>query len=254
MSGKANIHITENLVNFYSEVAHTGGLDAGSIAGIPYVSNQAGGWPRYLLGTNDLSGEKVKQIAAAMSGGKVPPFWIMESAPGKNTEKLLSASGIRLINYWTGMYQEASNIRSTVQPCHNCELHRLSENSEIELWVELVNEVIMTSSQLDTQLFRKLLYSGKFHFYGLWKGDDFLSATLIFVHNQTAGLYFVATRQAYQGRGFGTAIAKYAMDEVKAAGAERFVLHSTREGLKLYQNSGFLTMNRYDIYWLLGKR
>jgi ribosomal protein S18 acetylase RimI-like enzyme len=254
MPGTINDHITENLIDFYSEVAQLGGLPISGIAGIPYVGSQAGGWPGYLLGGQDLSAEKVAAIATAMEGGKVPPFWIMESAPGNKTEKLLSYRGIRMINYWIGMYQEAQQLEYIPPQELRFEIRKCSKESEMDAWVELVNRVVMTSSQLDKELFRKLLYFDKFHFYGLWEGDEILSTTLIFVQNQTAGLYFVATRQAHQGKGYGTAITDYAMNDVKAAGANRFVLHSTREGLPLYQKTGFREMNRYDIYWLLGKR
>lgn len=247
-------HITKNLFTFYSEVSRLGELESGTIGGIPWIGRPSGGWPGYLLGGGAPGTGQVKLIAAGMTEGSVPAFWILESDRSGATEKLLTSHGIRMINYWTGMYLEGKDMQMNVQPAPDCEIRKIRSENELDLWLGLVNRVIMTSTGLDPALFRKLLPAGKFHFYGLWKDDELLSATLIFVHDRTAGLYFVATDEAQQGKGYGTAIIDYAMNDIEAAGAERFVLHATRQGMKLYQRAGFQEVNRYDIYWLLGKR
>ncbi|MDF1571470.1 MAG: GNAT family N-acetyltransferase [Bacteroidales bacterium] len=247
-------HITKNLFTFYSEVSRLGELESGIIGGIPWIGRPSGGWPGYLLGGGAPGAGQVKQIAASMAQGSVPAFWILESDGSGATEKLLSSHGIRMINYWTGMYLEGRDMQMNVQPAPECDIRKISGENELDLWLGLVNRVIMTSTSLHPALFRKLLPDKNFHFYGLWKNDELLSATLIFVHDQTAGLYFVATDALQQGRGYGTAIFDYAMKELKTAGAERLVLHATRQGMKLYHRAGFREVNRYDIYWLLGKR
>ncbi len=247
-------HITQNLFTFYTEVSRLGQLGSGSICGIPWIGRPSGGWPGYLLGGGVPDAGQVKQIAASMAEGSVPAFWILESDSSGATEKLLSPHGIRMINYWTGMYLEGKDMQMNVHPAPDCEIRKIRGENELDLWLGLVNRVIMTSSSPDPALFRKLLLAEKFHFYGLWKDNELWSATLIFVHDQTAGLYFVATDEMQQGRGYGGAILDYSMKEMQAAGVERLVLHATRQGMKLYQRAGFREVNRYDIYWLLGKR
>jgi ribosomal protein S18 acetylase RimI-like enzyme len=248
------VHITGNLFTFYKEVARLGQLGRGTIGGIPWVGSPSGGWPGYLLGEGAPDTSQVKEIAAAMTAGKVPALWILESVLENETEKRMSAHGIRMINYWTGMYLNVADRQAHMQTDQEYEIRKITRESQMDRWVGLVNRVIMTSSNLDPALFRKLLYSEKFHFYGLWYDDELLSATLIFVHDLTAGLYFIATDEVHQGKGYGTAIVDYAMHDIQAAGAERFILHATRQGLKLYQKKGYRAVNRYDIYWLLGKR
>jgi len=247
-------HITINLFTFYAEVSRLGQLGSGTIGGVPWIGRPSGGWPGYLLGGGAPDAGQVNQIAAGMAKGSVPAFWILESDGSGTTEKLLSSNGIRMINYWTGMYLEARDVQMNVQTAPECEIRKISGENELDLWLGLVNRVIMTSGSLDPALFRKLLLSEYFHFYGLWKNDELLSATLIFVHNRTAGIYFVATDEIQRGRGYGAAILGNAIKDMKEAGAERLVLHATRQGLKLYHRAGFREVNRYDIYWLLGKR
>lgn len=246
--------ITENLFSFYKQVVRLGKLDSGTIARIPWVRNPSGAWPGYLIGSEITDTDQLTAIAAAISAGSVPPLWILESAPERNTEKLLSVHGLRMVNYWTGMYLDVADLQDREQSARHCVIRKITGESDIDLWVGLVNRVIMNSSRLDSTLFMKLPANEKFHLYGLWKEDELLSTTLIFVHDRIAGLYFVATDEAHQGKGYGTAIADYAMNDIKAAGVESFVLHATRPGLKLYQKRGFRAVNRYDIYWMLGKR
>lgn len=302
--------ITANLYAFYSEIAQHGKLRQGTIAGIPWIGSPSGGWPAYLLGGANPDPGTVKEIVDAMRDKRIPAFWIMESDPSGDTEKLLSQQGIRMVNYWTGMYMEPSALKDTVadksdnilpagsdklhasasdkisasdpddnvpagsvdmhaaavantvppesgaglQAERHWEIRKISSEREMDQWVELVNRVVMTSSQLDREIFRKLLQFDAFFFYGLWSGDEILSTTLIFVHDQSGGLYFIATDPAHQGKGYGRAITSHAITKVQNAGAKRFVLHSTRQGRRLYRGMGFHEVNRYDIYWLLGKR
>lgn len=248
------VQITDNLFSFYKQVVRIGKLESGIIAGVPWVGSPSGAWPGYLIGGDITDTGQLTEIAAAISAGRVPSLWILESVPERNTEKLLSVHGLRMVNYWTGMYLDATDMQDRVQSARHCEIQKLSGESDIDLWVRLINRVIMTSSRLDPVLFKKLLANEKFHLYGLWKGDELLSTTLIFVQDRIAGLYFVATDEAHQGKGYGAAIADYAMNDMKAAGAQSFVLHATRPGMKLYLKKGFRAVNRYDIYWMLGKR
>ena len=249
-----NKPITDNLFRFYKQVVRLGNLGEGKIAGIPWVGSPSGEWPGYLLGGEVADSGQLKVVTDAISAGSVPAFWILESAPEDNIENSLSDYGLRIINYWTGMYLDAKNIQLPVQYPQHCRIQRITRESDVDHWVRLVNRVIMKSNRLDPALFMKFLFDEKFHFYGLWKGDELLSTTLIFVQDRIAGLYFIATEEAHQGKGYGAAILDYAMNDVKAAGAKGFVLHATRLGMKLYQKRGFRAVNRYDIYWMLGKR
>ena len=252
MSEQTNI--TANLVAFYTEIAGNAGLHRGTIAGIPYVDHGAGRWPSYLLDGGVNGQDQVIGIVSAMQKKSVPSLWIMESYNDPETEKLLSLHGLRKINYWTGMSLEKHDAFEYHPDRRHVQLKRLGTLDELSQWIGLVNEVVMTSAKLEMDLFSNLLSNDGFHFFGLWKEKDIIATTLIFVHKNTGGIYFVATRKEFQGMGYGACLAKYALQEIQKQAINKFVLHSTKAGMRLYQKLGFTPRNRYDIYWMLGNR
>lgn len=61
------------------------------------------------------------------------------------------------------------------------------------------------------------------------------------------GLYNVATVPEHRGGGYGEAITRYAIDAADT-GADRIVLQSTSQGLRIYERMGFRAVTRILVY------
>jgi GNAT superfamily N-acetyltransferase len=64
---------------------------------------------------------------------------------------------------------------------------------------------------------------------------------LFFSEHQTAGIFNLSTLQEYRGRGIGTALISYALDEAKKQGYTYAALQASEEGLRIYERLGFVT-------------
>lgn len=85
------------------------------------------------------------------------------------------------------------------------------------------------------------------HYLGLL--DDAAVATAsMFVHERTAGIYFVFTVEGYRRRGIGAAITLVALHEGRALGARIGVLGASPLGYGVYQRLGFREYCTFRIY------
>ena len=63
------------------------------------------------------------------------------------------------------------------------------------------------------------------------------------------GVYNVATLPEQQGRGYGEAVMRYALDDARRiTGIERSILQSTPAGLRLYQRMGYQAVTNVTVY------
>jgi GNAT superfamily N-acetyltransferase len=246
---------TDNLFDFYLEIASLAKLSRGELQGIPYVKNVLGTWPNFILGGNIIHPDELNKMADAMKKGDVPSTWIRDIEVQKNFEDLALKRGIRQVNQWTGMSFQLNKMSSLSAGRSDIGIARIIDHADIDAWGELVNREILNSKILDSSLIHILNESENFHLFGLWNEDNRLvSTTLIFAKNEVGGIYFVATDKNERGKGYAFSLVSYAINYCISNRIYKFVLHSTQLGIPLYQKLGFKENTNYGIYWMLGKR
>lgn len=75
-----------------------------------------------------------------------------------------------------------------------------------------------------------------------------VSTGLLFLTPESAGIYDIATRQDARKRGFGSAMFHFLLNEGKSAGAKRFVLQASPQGLSIYERAGFQTVGDVLVF------
>ena len=74
------------------------------------------------------------------------------------------------------------------------------------------------------------------------------AASLLFLANQAAGLYFITTLAEHRRRGIGRKLVLATLHHARAAGARYASLQSSPDGLSVYEKAGFKEYCRVDIY------
>jgi GNAT superfamily N-acetyltransferase len=77
-----------------------------------------------------------------------------------------------------------------------------------------------------------------------------VATSLLFTHQDTAGIYYVSTLPAYRNRGCGLSVTKAAMRSAKAAGFNEVILQATPMGERIYKRTGFKEYCQAEIYKL----
>jgi GNAT superfamily N-acetyltransferase len=80
--------------------------------------------------------------------------------------------------------------------------------------------------------------------------EEPVATALLFLHKETAGIYFVSTRPVYRRRGIGLALTKASMQYARRAGYKYSILQSSPAGLRVYIQAGFKEYCRADVYSL----
>lgn len=94
----------------------------------------------------------------------------------------------------------------------------------------------------------KVWRSGFDGYVGYLDGEPVSTAATV-IGAGVAGVYNVATAPAYQRRGFGEAIMRYALGRAREqTGIERTVLQSTPQGLDLYRRMGYSVVTNLQVY------
>ncbi len=77
-----------------------------------------------------------------------------------------------------------------------------------------------------------------------------VATSLLFTHQNTAGIYYVSTLPAYRNKGCGLKITQAAMQSAKEAGFENVILQATPMGERIYKKMGFEEYCQAEIYKL----
>jgi GNAT superfamily N-acetyltransferase len=83
----------------------------------------------------------------------------------------------------------------------------------------------------------------------LYDGDaPVATAQIVVDENGTGGVYYVATRQAWRGRGHGAAVTSHAIAAARERGCVRSSLQASPMGLPIYERMGFRQVAYYVQY------
>jgi len=245
--------ITGNLFSFYHRIAELCGYERGELEGCSYVWNRKGSWPGYLLGSPEpgriAEPGRIQEIARAIRTKRVPAFWIMEN-PGRELYGRLEEHGIRAVKQWDGMILNPDQF-TPADPDPAITI-RSGDPATLEKWLQIVNKEVVTGAQIGGEVLEAFASSGDFHWMVAYLGDQLVSTGMVFSEGGIGGLYMLATRSSFRGRGIGTAVFSEMTAAAIRQGNEAVVLHGTGIGKKIYLRTGFREVNSYSVLWYLG--
>lgn len=182
-------------------------------------------------------------------------WWVYPRGQSPETAKLLQDNGLRLIAKVPCMAADLSNVLSEITFSENISVKEVKDKSDLFLWEDIsfhgfempprtreqfVNFV--SSFNLDTQSPQRL-------FLACLDGKP-VATSLLFTHNNSAGIYYVATLPEYRNKGCGLRITQAAMQAAMQAGFQDIILQATPSGVKVYTRTGFREYCRAEIYKL----
>ncbi|WP_163970673.1 GNAT family N-acetyltransferase [Oceanobacillus halotolerans] len=84
--------------------------------------------------------------------------------------------------------------------------------------------------------------------YGGFYLGEMVSTGSLFFHDQTVGVYDIATLASMRGKGFGSAIVYYLIEQVKQSNALYSVLEASPDGLGIYKRIGFHPVGNLKLF------
>lgn len=187
---------------------------------------------------------------------RVPVSWgVGPSSHPEEVGKHLEAWGMRRGEDWDGMVLDLEIWRRTVtrNPPTGFVLEEVVEG-RMDDWAAVVIEsfgidpgAAPHAERLFASSFRDRDENQR-HFLGLLNGTP-VSAGMILVTDQTAGMYWLATRPDRRNAGIGRGTVTTLLDTASKAGLQRAALHSTPAGKPMYLHLGFETVGVWSNYY-----
>lgn len=239
----------ENLYEFYQAIAATGKVNVVSDAGFLLLSDKKMGWPQIIYNFNTLPGLiKTFKESSAFNGKCLDKFQIVanrelfDSAVGP----LLRDSGIFPITLWELM-EIPESVSSPYLNDNQSEILNITGREEIIDFANHVNSSMMNDARVDANLFLKLACDGSCTFYCLRIKAIIVVSALVFSSAQYAGLYFIATKPEFRGRGYAEQLIRYLVNYLFSEGKEKVVLQSVRKAVSLYTQIGFRSSGKLAV-------
>jgi len=178
-------------------------------------------------------------------------YWVcedwIEQPARKRSRRWFEHYGLRLSTELPGMI--ADRILPPVRPLPRIDVRRVRGAPTWNAFCEIGSVCFHVPITWFREVFDNTSVWDGFMSYVGYVDDEPVSTTSIVSGAGVIGVYNVATLPGSRRRGFGEAVMRQALDEVRRElGVERVILQSTPAGLALYERMGFRTVARVSVY------
>jgi hypothetical protein len=182
-------------------------------------------------------------------------WWIYPCGQSPETERILQDAGLRLIEQVPCMAADLNDSVSDKKIPDNVTISPVKDKNDLLIWEEISFRSFEMPSRIRKQYgafvssFELSAQSPQKLFLAYFEEKP-VATSLLFTHNNSAGIYYVSTLPAFRNNGFGLMITQAAMQAAKNAGLKYVILQATQLGAKVYTRAGFKEYCRAVVYKL----
>lgn len=251
--------VADNLRESFRVIAAS--RTAGELRELPGVSIASAGATFQMFNTAFLSGpvsseqELKKRILQPINHfderGQEWAYWVcedwIEPPARKRSRRLFEHHGMRLATELPGMI--ADRILPPVKPLPHVEVRRVRGAATWDAFCAIGSVCFHVPITWFREVFDNDAVWDRFISFVGYVEDEPVSTTSLVSGAGVIGVYNVATLPGSQRRGYGEAVMRHALAEIrKERGMERVILQSTPAGLRLYERMGFRQVTRVAVY------
>lgn len=180
-------------------------------------------------------------------------WWIYPRGQSPKTTAMLQGAGLRLIEKIPCMVADLNDSTSEKQILDNIRISPVKDKDDLLIWEDtsfhgfeipqrarVQYSAFVSSFDLDSQAPQKLFLA--------YFDEKPVATSLLFVHNNTAGIYYVSTLPAYRNKGLGLNVTLAAMQTAKKSGFRNVILQASKFGVNVYKRAGFKEYCYADVY------
>ncbi|MHB8138703.1 MAG: GNAT family N-acetyltransferase [Smithellaceae bacterium] len=184
------------------------------------------------------------------------PFWcwVFPSAQSQATRDILNAGGFTVVDSIPSMLADLSRPSADLND-NGLQFVQVQNRETLCLW-EAVSFAGFDFPQQTKHQYRQFIDtfdlspgSPQKYYLASFNGKP-VATSLLFLHENAGGIYFVSTLAQYRKKGIGLAVTQATMGAAKHAGAQYATLQSSPDGIHIYQQAGFQEYCRVDVYGL----
>lgn len=213
--------------------------------------NRSGVWDPQLNGVFWTADAAADIRAARERLGDLPWRWWVGPDSHPEAAEILLANGARLVGSAPVMAAEVDQLERPPTP-DGYTVERLNESADLSQWVasyapsmriasaELPSLTAMEKARCDPP--------GALTRFAARQGDTIVAVSELFLSENVAGVYLVATDARHRRRGLGAAVTAAAVEHGRSTGVRIATLQASPMGLPLYRRLGFVVVAEYRIF------
>lgn len=178
-------------------------------------------------------------------------YWVcedwLEARARKRSRTLFERHGLRLSTSLPGMLAE--RILPPANALPRMDIRRVGDEATRHAFCEIGSVCFHVPISWFQEVFDSHSVWERFISFVGFVDQEAVTTTAVVIGGGVMGVYNVATLPGHQKRGYGEAVMRHALAEVRRErGMEPVILQSTPAGLKLYERMGFRTVARVAVY------
>ncbi len=189
------------------------------------------------------------ELVAMAREGQLPP-WCLPS--NLYTSKAFVSELRRRSFYegfWTGMAWSTQPTQPIAIPHLAC--REIVAESDLSHWLDIVGPHLLGKDATDTHLFRYLFHQDETQFFLGYENGRPVGAAMLFHENAVTGMYFLVTHPDHRKKGVGRLMVNHLQWQTWEKNTGIMVLQATKEGLSLYDRTGFRRVAPISMFNLL---
>jgi ribosomal protein S18 acetylase RimI-like enzyme len=239
--------IESNLFDFFRIVARLSKRVLYTDKNISWVNCAPSPWPCGIFETN-LSAENTKEniilVKNQIERGLAPKIWMTgpSSRPKRLGEQLMECGFVKKDEI-TGMALNFSKLKSDFEQTPGLHIEIVTDDKNLHDWAGVVGSCLFGCPENDASSFYELMATvincDKVTFFLGYYKDRPIASSALFVSNDIAGIYHVATLPSFRNKGIGRSLALAPLLQAREMGARFAVLQATQPGISIYSRIGF---------------
>jgi GNAT superfamily N-acetyltransferase len=197
---------------------------------------------------------QIKEALAPIKSRQLPMFWWIGPATRPvDLGRYLEKEGLNLAEHIPGMAADLDAIKTNPVDPPGLVIREVKDLTTLGAWLEVFRtgfempDVVVDffgNAMSQIGFHPDLRYK---HYLGLWK-DKPVACSSVYLGDDAAGIYNVATLAAFRGRGIGSFMTRWPLLLAKERGFRVGILHATSMGIPVYEKMGFKECCRLAIY------
>ena len=182
------------------------------------------------------------------------PFWCWVFPRGRSqvTSEILQSAGFTFIDSIPCMLVDLSRPEPDTHD-RSLRIVQVQNEETLSLWEKVSFAGFDFPPETQHQYHR---FVGAFNlqadspqkFFLAYFNEQPVATSLLFLHENAAGIYFISTLAEFRRKGIGLAVTRAAMTASRLAGAQYATLQSSPGGLHVYRQAGFQEYCRVEVY------
>ncbi|HFK1548064.1 GNAT family N-acetyltransferase [Bacillus albus] len=207
---------------------------------------------------NDLSEgiEKLYKVVNNYNQKKFPmSVWFWDDRKEKIIKSELIKIGLKEAEQNIAMVANLKTIHPTINMPKDFKIQKAFSPGQIKNFGEALASLFGTSEEgIHVQAFYNqtasvdLWNSGNMKLYlGLYK-DEVVSVSSLVCTKDSVGIYDIATKEEMRGKGFGSTMFHYLLQEAKKLNVAQCVLQASPDGINIYKKAGFQSVGQMTVF------